>query len=341
MSETNNSQTKSLVAAAPQTPVPTSNDRKGLAEYAFGYVMKAINDADEKGAAQRVAELRQKNPNATPEELADILTKNKCLQAGAVGGVTSGTSLIPGLGTVASLTFGVAADIGLTFKMQAELVLEIAAAFNHPLNEVEKRNVVLVVTGMSAGANQLLTRAGREIAEKASEKLAAKSVAKAIPVLGVVASAGANMASTYVIGQRAVAYFSRGPEAMGDWADNVRAVVGVDERKLMTWLQESAESSWDLVKERAQDAGGLMITAGKSVGELVVTGAAATKVVVGKAGRTVSRGARAGALGTLKVVLFIPLRVMAGIYHAGAWTVRRVGGLFRRGRKSTGGEANE
>ena len=122
MSETTNPTAKAIVAAAPQSPVPASNDRKGLAEYAFGYVMKAINDADEKAAAQRVAELRQKNPNATPEELADILIKNKCLQAGAVGGVTSGTSLIPGLGTMASLTFGVAADIGLTFKMQAELV---------------------------------------------------------------------------------------------------------------------------------------------------------------------------------------------------------------------------
>ena len=279
-----------------------------------------------------MAELRQKTPNATPEELADGLIKNKCLQAGAVGGITSGTSLIPGLGTVASLTFGVAADIGLTFKMQAELVLEIAAAFNHPLNEVEKRNVVLVVTGMSAGANQLLTRAGREIAEQVSERLAAKSVAKAIPVIGVVAGAGANMASTYIIGQRAVAYFSRGPEAMGDWADDVRTITGVDERKLMSWLQESTERSWELVKERAQDAGGLAINAGKSVGELVVTGAAKTKIVVGKAGQTVSRGARIGALGTLKVMLFVPLRVMAGIYNAGAWSFRKIGGLFRRGR---------
>ncbi|MBK9051927.1 MAG: hypothetical protein IPL78_13760 [Chloroflexi bacterium] len=334
MSEQSDNQEKALTAAAPHSPAPTSNERKGLAEYAFNYVMKAINDADEKAAAQRVAELRQKNPTATPEELADMLIKNKCRQAGAVGGITSGTSLIPGLGTVASLTFGVAADIGLTFKMQAELVIEIAAAFNHTFTEHEKRNVVLIVTGMSAGANQLLTRAGREIAEKASERLAAKSVAKAIPVLGVVAGAGANMLSTYIIGQRAVAYFSRGPEAMGEWADDVRAVVGLDERKMMTWLQESAESSWELVKERAQDAGGLMINAGKSAGELVVTGAAATKVVVGKAGQTVSRGARAGALGTLKVVLFIPLRVMAGIYNAGAWTVKKVGGLFRRGRKS-------
>jgi hypothetical protein len=332
MSESNPNEDKAIVAAAPHPLAPATNDRKGLAEYAFSYVMKAINDADEKAAAQRVAELRQKNPNAAPEALADILIKNKCLQAGAVGGVTSGTSLIPGLGTVASLTFGVAADIGLTFKMQAELVIEIAAAFNHPLTETEKRNVVLVVTGMSAGANQLLTRAGREIAEQVSERLAAKSVAKAIPVLGVVAGAGANVASTYIIGQRAIAYFSRGPESMGDWADDVRAVVGVDERKLIAWLQESTESSWELVKERAQDAGGLMITAGKSLGELVVTGAAATRVAVGKAGQTVKRGAKAGALGSLKVALFIPLRVMAATYNAGAWVFRKVGGLFRRGR---------
>lgn len=333
MNDSPNEPTKSLVAATPHALVSPGNDRKGLAEYAFNYVMKAINDADEKAAAQRVAELRQKNPQATANELADLLIKNKCRQAGAVGGITSGTSLIPGLGTVASLTFGVAADIGLTFKMQAELVIEIAAAFNHPLTQEEKRNVVLLVTGMSAGANQLLSKAGRQIAEKASERLATKAAAKAIPMLGVVAGAGINMASTYVIGQRAVAYFSRGEEAIGDWADDARAIIGIDERKLMTWLQESTESAWELVKERTQDAGGLMITAGKSAGELVVSGAAKTKVVVGQAGQAVSRGAKIGAIGVLKIWLYIPLRVMAGVYNAGARVVRWVKKVGR-GRKT-------
>ncbi|MCL4871352.1 MAG: hypothetical protein KJ063_20530 [Anaerolineae bacterium] len=333
MNDSPNEPTKSLVAATPHALVSPGNDRKGLAEYAFNYVMKAINDADEKAAAQRVAELRQKNPQATANELADLLIKNKCRQAGAVGGITSGTSLIPGLGTVASLTFGVAADIGLTFKMQAELVIEIAAAFNHPLAPEEKRNVVLLVTGMSAGANQLLSKAGRQIAEKASERLATKAAAKAIPMLGVVAGAGINMASTYVIGQRAVAYFSRGEEAIGDWADDARAIIGIDERKLMTWLQESTESAWELVKERTQDAGGLMITAGKSAGELVVSGAAKTKVVVGQAGQAVSRGAKIGAIGVLKIWLYIPLRVMAGVYNAGARVVRWVKKVGR-GRKT-------
>lgn len=333
MNDSPNEPTKSLVAATPHALVSPGNDRKGLAEYAFNYVMKAINDADEKAAAQRVAELRQKNPQATANELADLLIKNKCRQAGAVGGITSGTSLIPGLGTVASLTFGVAADIGLTFKMQAELVIEIAAAFNHPLAPEEKRNVVLLVTGMSAGANQLLSKAGRQIAEKASERLATKAAAKAIPMLGVVAGAGINMASTYVIGQRAVAYFSRGEDAIGDWADDARAIIGIDERKLMTWLQESTESAWELVKERTQDAGGLMITAGKSAGELVVSGAAKTKVVVGQAGQAVSRGAKIGAIGVLKIWLYIPLRVMAGVYNAGARVVRWVKKVGR-GRKT-------
>jgi hypothetical protein len=141
------------------------------------------------------------------------------------------------------------------------------------------------------------------------------------------------MASTYVIGQRAVAYFSRGEAAIGDWADDARAIIGIDERKLMTWLQESTESAWELVKERTHDAGGLMINAGKSAGELVVTGAARTKVVVGQAGQTVSRGAKIGAMGLLKVWLYIPLRIMAGVYRAGAGIVGRVKKVGR-GRKT-------
>ena len=81
----------------------------------------------------------------------------------------------------------------------------------------KRRNVVLVVTGVSAGANQLLTKAGREISRQASEQLALKSVSKALPVLGVAASAASNTLSTYIIGQRAKAYFSLGPEAIEDW----------------------------------------------------------------------------------------------------------------------------
>jgi uncharacterized protein (DUF697 family) len=213
----------------------------------FGQVLKlidkAISSADEKAAAERVAAWRSDHPDASVEALAEALIKAKARQTAAVGAATSSTDVIPGLGTLAALALGAAADIGVTFRLQSELVLEIAAAYGHPLNETEKRDAVLVVTGLSVGANRLLSKAGRELGELAAERFAGRSVLKAVPFLGIAASAGANALTTYVIGRRAVAYFERGPEAMGDWADNLRALTGVDERRVAGWLADTAETT--------------------------------------------------------------------------------------------------
>lgn len=208
---------KSKKSASPKGEKASDAQKKsGLMDDITEYITNAISDADEAAAAERVARLCENRPEAGAEELVQILIRNKYLQTGAVGAVTSGASLVPGLGTMMALTFGVAADIGMTFKMQAELVLEVAAAYEHLLNPEEKRRVILLVTGISAGANHLLEKAGEQIAKKATERLARKSVTRAIPVIGVAASGGSNMLTTYIIGQRADAYFSRGPEAVGD-----------------------------------------------------------------------------------------------------------------------------
>ena len=217
------------------------------------------------------------------------------MQTGAVGAVTSGAAMIPGLGTLVSLTFGVAADIGVTFKMQAELVIEIASVYERKLTPAEKRNVVMLVTGLSAGASQALRKAGGRIAEKAGERLAQKSVTKAIPVLGVAASAGTNILFTYAIGQRAQAYFSLGPEAVGDWGENLRALTGVDERVVAGWLTETTERSWQLVSESAQNAAGAVIVAGKSAGEVVVVGAGKAGEAIAGVGQGIVSGAGAAA----------------------------------------------
>jgi uncharacterized protein (DUF697 family) len=255
----------------------------------------AIADADYQAALDRVSELRKGHPSASRAELVALLTRKKCLEAGKIGAITSGASIIPGLGTVASLTFGVAADIGLTFKLQAELVLEIAAVYGHSLDETEKRNAVLLVTGISAGANKALEKTGAKIAQKTTERLARKSLSKAIPVFGAAASAGTNILTTYIIGRRANAYFSLGPGAVGDWGDSLRAVSGIDERELIAWLSETTEGSWTLVKDRAQNAAGLVIVAGKTAGEVVVVGADRAAQSIARAGRSIAAGAtRAG-----------------------------------------------
>jgi uncharacterized protein (DUF697 family) len=258
-------------------------------------VDQAIANVDEAAAAGRVTALRKANPEASAAELAELLVKQKCMQTGAVGAVTSGAALVPGLGTLVSLTFGVAADIGVTFKLQAELVVEIASVYERKLTPAEKRNVVMLVTGLSAGASQALRKAGQRIAEEAGERLAQKSITKAIPVLGVAASAGTNILFTYAIGRRAQAYFSLGPEAVGDWGESLRALTGVDERMVTGWLTETTERSWRLVSQSAQSAAGAVIVAGKSAGEVVVVGAGKAGEAIAGVGQGIASGASTAA----------------------------------------------
>ena len=254
------------------------------------FVTDAINDVDEEAAARRVKRLGESRPGASAEDLVEALVKQKCMQTGAVGLITSGAAIVPGLGTLLALTFGVAADIAWTFKLQAELVLEIAALYKHRLSPADRRNTVLLVTGVSAGADQVLRKAGQRIAEEVSERLTQKSITKAIPVIGVAASAGTNILFTYVIGQRAQAYFSLGPEAVGDWAESLRAVTGMDERKIAGWLTETTERSWALVGKSVQNGTDAVIVAGKSAGEVVAVTAGKAGGAIADVGRGIAEG---------------------------------------------------
>lgn len=253
-----------------QTVLPVEQKRTTLVDSLFDKLVAYINKADIAAATKRVTELQDRKPAATKEELVEELIRQKIFKTGVVGAVTSGAALVPGLGTFASLTFGVAADIGMTFKLQAELVLEIAAAHNHQLTEAEKEKVILLVTGISAGANQLLTRAGTKISQEATERLVQRSIAKAIPIIGIAVSGGVNALSTYLIGQRAHAYFSLGEAQMDDWATSIRTVSGVDERKIAGWLSNATWHSWELIRQGTRRAGAAVVDAGDAAGDILL-----------------------------------------------------------------------
>ncbi len=299
-----------------------------------------IHDVDIAAAAERVKALKAKYPDATPAELAQRLIREKCQRTGAVGAVTSGAGLIPGIGTAAAMTLGVAADIGATFRLQAELVLEIAMLYDYPLTESEKQQLVLLITGLSAGTSALARKAGQAIAVELSERLAEKAVLKALPVVGVIASAGTNALATYIIGQRADAYFRLGPEAVPTWADSLRAISGVDERKIGEWLWESGQATGAALMAGVGRVG----EAGKAAGDAVVTNAGKMAETVGpafnsgvkKAGETAKKGLTAYLrlyVNNWKRMFGIGLRVLGFMWGVVSFIPRKVIGLFKRKNK--------
>jgi hypothetical protein len=239
-------------------------------------ISNTISNVDQGTAITRMAELREDYPGASVDELVEILIKRKSRQAGAVGAATSGAALIPGVGTLAALTVGTVADISIAFKLQAELVMEIAAAHQRLLTEEEKQRAILLVTGLSAGASQLVAKTGRKASLEIGERFAQKWVVKVLPVIGIAASAGTDVFSTYIIGRRAHAYFSLGPEEMADWKESLRAITGIDERKIGRWL-----------------AGTGVVRAGKSAGKTISAGTGKAAGSLSTVGKSTKRGAGA------------------------------------------------
>jgi hypothetical protein len=280
----------------------------------------AIHDVDIAAATERVEALKEKYPDETPEQLSQRLIRDKIQRTSAVGAVTSGVGLIPGIGTLAALTVGVAADIGATFKLQAELVLEIATVYDYPLTESEKQRLVFFITGLSAGTSALARKAGGKIAVEVGERFAEKAIVKALPVIGVLASAGTNALSTYILGQRADAYFRLGPEAVPTWRESLRAISGVDERKVGYWLADSGRTT----------GAALVLGAGRmaeTVGPAMNSGAR-------MAGRTAQRGF-SWYINAWKSVFRIVGGVFGFTWAAITFIPRKLLGLFKRKEKPT------
>ena len=183
--------------------------RQQKASALAGALTAAVARADENAARSRAIALREADPSAGAQVLAERLIRTRCRQAAAIGAVTSAAALMPGVGTLASMTVGVAADVTATLKLQAEMVLELAALYGVPLGEIDRKRVLFLVAGIGTGTAAVVGKTGRSLARAAGERLAGRWLTHALPLVGVAASAGTNAASTYMIGRSASLYFHR------------------------------------------------------------------------------------------------------------------------------------
>lgn len=216
--------------------------------------LRTLKDVDIELAAQRVADLRAKH-SLQDDALVEHLIWRKARQAGMVGAATSAAALIPGLGGVAAFTVGAAADVGATLRLQSELVMEIAAARGKRLQPDEARNALLVVAGLNVGAERLVNQASRRLATRLGERFAGRALVKVIPFVGVAISAAANLLMTYLIGKRADAYFRLGEAHVGDWSESLRALTGLDERRLSAELGAILSEIGQSIRSRMQQLG--------------------------------------------------------------------------------------
>jgi hypothetical protein len=223
----------------------------------------SIEDKHIVAAQARISALRGRHGAATPDQLAATVIRQKCIDTGAVGLASSVPGLIPGIGSMLVVSAGLMVDLRKTMEMQKELVLELAAIYNRPITPADRRNLLLLVTGVDSG-NKLIAKAGSEAAAKVATRLSSKALAKALPVAGIVTSAAVNIISTYLVGRRAQAYLRADPSLADDWDDALRTLSGVDERELARWLLASLDQAQGGLVASAQRAGSAVGAAGRA-----------------------------------------------------------------------------
>ncbi|MEM7538335.1 MAG: hypothetical protein AAF639_39570, partial [Chloroflexota bacterium] len=153
------------------------------------------NNPVDDASIQRVLELRESHPNKNADELVDLLIRNCCLQVAGVGAATAGAAAIPTVGALASVAVGSMVDLNSTQRLLHELILDIATLYNYSFQPGEKEQYMQMALGLNDGhanagatpsaAEQLLIKGGQQLAQRATQRIAQKSVGRAIPVIGV------------------------------------------------------------------------------------------------------------------------------------------------------------
>lgn len=254
------------IPPTPQSAAEPAGNPTALA--AVDNVMRSlVGTIEEKhivAAERRVESLRSRHPQAAPDHLADMVIRQKCIDTGAVGLASSIPGLIPGVGSMIVVSAGLMVDIRKTMEMQKELVLELAAIYDRAVTPADRRNLLLLVTGVDSG-NKLIAKAGSEAAAKVATRLSSKALSKALPVAGIVTSSAVNVVSTYLVGRRAQAYLRADPALANDWDNALRTLSGVDERELSRWLLASLDQAQGGLAASMQRIGGAVGSAGRGV----------------------------------------------------------------------------
>ncbi len=152
--------------------------------FGLQWLMSILGEVDIDKIEAKLARLRAKYPDSTPEELANQVILDKAWEAGKVGLVSN---IIP---PVAVAMLGI--ELALTTRLQSEMVYEIAGVYGLDLREPARRGEVLAIFGISLGTDALKT---------------GFSLIEIIPGIGAVVGASTNAIILYALGYTACRFY--------------------------------------------------------------------------------------------------------------------------------------
>ncbi len=162
------------------------------------WLARAIDAVDIAKVAAKVKELQQRYPGEKSDRIAHRLIAEKAL---LVAGTGLASSLIPG---VAIAMVGV--DLATTTAWSAELVYEIAAAYEMDLKAIERKAEALAIFGLSVGGNAAI-EAGLSFAGRLALDAGISATVGNVPLLGAALNASTNAAMIYALGYGASRFY--------------------------------------------------------------------------------------------------------------------------------------
>ncbi len=149
------------------------------------WLLNLVGQVDIEKAESQVRKLQQEYPHETPNEIAHRIMVEKSLYAGGIGFVSS---IVPGL---ALALLGV--DVMATTVLQAEMVYQIAGAYQMDLTDPARRGEVLAIFGLSLGGSAALK--------------GGLGVLRNLPLAGMAIGASSNAVMLYGLGYAACRFY--------------------------------------------------------------------------------------------------------------------------------------
>jgi uncharacterized protein (DUF697 family) len=183
----------------------------------------------------------------TPDAQFIALLRRKCMRAASVGALTAAGESVPGLGRVLGLVFGELLDAKFLAKIHRELTEETFALYGVELPQAVKRVLVNKVQLVGPGASMAGDALMRATLKRTLGRIGGAVAARVLPLTAIVTSALSNAAVTYTIGKRAQALARLRNAPIRGMPDAMRALTGVDERRIYAWSLAAVKDAVGLV----------------------------------------------------------------------------------------------
>lgn len=177
----------------------------------------------------------EKNPGISKTSIQKIVAQKIVDRYSKIsatsGAATSLTSVVPGLGTAVSVVAGGTLDVTISMKLQVDMVMCLAAAYDYDLNNEDAKHMSFLIAGLGAleqvgttQASKLASKAGVKMIERYLKGAALETIKqifktiginftksalkKALPFgVGVIVSSTTNYALTKFVAKQAVDWF--------------------------------------------------------------------------------------------------------------------------------------